>query len=264
VASSGKAAPTAVHAHAALAFVTSGRAVIEQRGRFEVQPGDVLIVPAGESHRFHRGSRLTAFGVGFCAPCYAPSELATLLDPFERARAGASPVVRIPAERREHLTGLITELGAESESLQPHASLVQKSLLALILAEITRAATVATATDILPSVVAEALRFIERHCLEPISLSDVAGAVHRSPAYVTTALKQATGRTAVEWIIEGRLAEGRNRLIHSDEIVEIIAERVGYADATHFIRLFRRAHGVTPAVWRAEHRQKREPERAAH
>ncbi|MCI4371871.1 MAG: helix-turn-helix domain-containing protein, partial [Thermoplasmata archaeon] len=40
-------------------------------------------------------------------------------------------------------------------------------------------------------------------------------------------------------------------LLHSDERVDIIAERVGYADATHFIRMFRRAHGATPAAWRA-------------
>ena len=35
--------------------------------------------------------------------------------------------------------------------------------------------------------------------------------------------------------------------------VDVIAERVGYADATHFIRLFRRAHGVTPTAYRADH-----------
>jgi AraC-like DNA-binding protein len=37
-------------------------------------------------------------------------------------------------------------------------------------------------------------------------------------------------------------------------MVEVIAERVGYADATHFIRLFRRMYGVTPAAWRSERR----------
>jgi AraC family transcriptional regulator, transcriptional activator of pobA len=34
--------------------------------------------------------------------------------------------------------------------------------------------------------------------------------------------------------------------------VEVIAERVGYADSTHFIRLFRRQHGVTPTAWRTQ------------
>src|SRR5690606_13569877 len=136
-----------------------------------------------------------------------------------------------------------------------HVTLVQKSLLALVLAEVARAASSAPSTNLQPSVVADTLRFIERRCLQPISLSDVARAVGRSPSYVTTALKQATGRSVVEWIIAARLTEARNRLLHTDEMVEVIAERVGYADATHFIRLFRRAYGVTPAAWRKERRQ---------
>ena len=253
---SSRASPSAIHEHAALALVTEGHAVVEQRGRFEVQAGDVLLVPAGETHRFIRNSRTTAFGVGFCAPCYAPSELASLLDPFERARSGASPVVHLPTERHEHVARLIAELGAETQADRTHRRLVQKSLLALVLAEVTRAASVSPATNLQPSLVAEALHFIERMCLEPISLSDVARAVGKSPSYVTTALKQATGKSVVEWIIAGRLSEARNRLLHTDEIVEVIAERVGYADATHFIRLFRRAHGVTPAAWRNQQRRR--------
>jgi hypothetical protein len=35
-------------------------------------------------------------------------------------------------------------------------------------------------------------------------------------------------------------APGSRRLLHTDERVDIIAERIGYADPTHFIRLFRR------------------------
>jgi AraC-like DNA-binding protein len=47
------------------------------------------------------------------------------------------------------------------------------------------------------------------------------------------------------------MAEARRRLLHSDERIDIVAERIGYADVTHFIRMFRREHGVTPAAWRA-------------
>ena len=245
-----------VHDHSALVFVTEGRALHEQRGHFELAPGDILLVPAGEPHRAVRTPGTTAWGIGFCAPCYAPSELASLLDPFERARSGASPVVRIAPERREHVNALITELYAETRAERSHGELVQKSLLALVLAEVTRAAHVASTTNAQPSLVADALRFIERRCLEPISLSDVAAAVGRSPSHVTTVLKQATGKSVVAWIIAGRLSEARNRLLHSDEMVEIIAERVGYADATHFIRLFRRAHGCTPAAWRTRERER--------
>lgn len=247
-----QACRSAIHEHAALLYVVEGRVLHEQKGRFEVEAGDVLLVPAGEAHRALRAARTTAWGVGFCAPCYAPSELASLLDPFERARAGASPVVRLAAERHEYVDRLIAELYAETRAERAHGELVQKSLLTLLLAEVTRAASLGTSPQ--TSLVADALRFIERRCLEPISLSDVARAVGRSPSYVTTALKRATGKSVVEWIITGRLSEARNRLLHTDERVEIIAERVGYADPTHFIRLFRRAHGCTPAAWRAERR----------
>ena len=96
----------------------------------------------------------------------------------------------------------------------------------------------------------DALRFIERNCLRSITPRDVAAAVKRSPAYLTTALRQATGRSAGEWIIAGRMAEARRLLLHSGERIDIIAERVGYADPTHFIRIFRREHGATPAAWR--------------
>jgi len=135
---------------------------------------------------------------------------------------------------------------------------VTRSLLTLILEEVARAATwpdrIARSSD----VVSESLRFIERRCLGPLTLDDVAAAVNRTPSYVTTALRRATGRTAVAWIIAGRMAEARRRLLHSDENVDVIAERVGYSDATHFIRMFRRAHdGATPAAWRAQHGRSR-------
>jgi AraC-like DNA-binding protein len=50
------------------------------------------------------------------------------------------------------------------------------------------------------------------------------------------------------------MAEARRRLLHTEELIEIIAERVGYADVTHFIRMFRRHHDdLTPAAWRRAH-----------
>jgi len=66
----------------------------------------------------------------------------------------------------------------------------------------------------------------------------------------------------VQWIVSGRMAEARRLLLHSDEMVDVVAERVGYADATHFIRMFRREHGATPAAWRAAQATDVRPRRA--
>jgi AraC family transcriptional activator of pobA len=241
------------HQYAALAFCTSGRARIEQQGLWALEPGDVFLVPAGQPHRSIEVAHRELWGLGFCVPCFASDDGGALLEPFERVRDGASPVVHVPSERHSFLEALFGELEDATSKRQPSTpEAVQRSLLTLILNEVRRAGHWNHDTAKPSGVVVDSLRFIERNCLRRLTLNDVAEAVGRSPAYVTTALTRATGRSAVEWIIGGRMAEARRRLLHSDERVDIVAERVGYADPTHFIRMFRREHGATPAAWRAK------------
>jgi AraC family transcriptional regulator, transcriptional activator of pobA len=255
------------HDFAALAFYVGGGARMEQRETWRLEPGDVLIVPAGEPHRLIEAKNPDTWRLGFCVPCLASDSTAAaaLLEPFERVRDGASPVVRIPPERRDFLESLFREFSVSPEGASD-ANLVRRSLLTLIINEVARAAAASptasrgnaaggTGSSGAPGIVTDTLRYIERHCLEPLTLTAIAGAMRRTPSYITTALTRATGRSAVAWIIAGRMAEARRRLLHSDERVDIISERVGYADPTHFIRLFRRMHGATPAGWRAAQRE---------
>jgi AraC family transcriptional activator of pobA len=238
------------HSHAALAFYVSGQSRVELNGRWNVGEGDVLLVPAGEAHRTLHTQPMELWSLNLCAPCVVADGNSALLDPLERVRDGAPPVVRIPSERRAYLAALFRELERNGNEPRAASNAIQTSLLTLILAEISDASSHAPNALAGGGVVVDALRFIERNCLRRLGLEEVAAAVRRSPAYVTTALKKATGRSAVQWIVSGRMAAARRLLLASDEKVDTIAERVGYADATHFIRMFRREHGVTPAAWR--------------
>lgn len=240
------------HSYAAVALYTAGRARVEQNGAWTLGAGDALLVPAGQPHRVLEMRGAAYWGLAFCVPCFTAEDNAALLGPLERVRDGAGPVVRIPAARQSFLEGLFRELQAGGDAPSAALDAIQRSLLTLILAEIERAAGPSLpAAGPRSGVVVESLRFIERNCLRKLTLNEVAAAVGRTPTYVTAALTQATGRSAGEWIVTGRMAEARRLLLRSDERVDIIAERVGYADATHFIRMFRRAHGATPAAWRA-------------
>lgn len=246
------AAPV-THSYAALAFYTDGRSRVELNGEWNLRAGDVLLVPAGAPHRMLERRGVAYWGLSFCVPCFVAGGAASLFEPFERVRDGAAAVVHIPAARHEYIAGLFRELeevGRQARGPSDTLDAVQRSLLTLILADVDRATNSHDARRAGGGVVVDALRFIERHCLERVTLKDVAAAVGRSPAYVTATLTQVTGRSAGAWIASGRMAEARRLLLHSDERVDIVAERVGYADATHFIRMFRRAHGATPAAWR--------------
>ncbi|MFY0535359.1 helix-turn-helix transcriptional regulator [Nannocystis pusilla] len=245
-----------VHGFSTVVFYVDGRAEVEQRGRVRVAAGTCRSCrPARRTGRSaaagrRRGGRLRS---GLPGRLRARGVARSVRARAGRRRRGAAD----PAARQEHLRRVIAEL--REESTQAPTALqaqVQRSLLTLVLAEVVRAAPVGGESTQAP-LVAQALRYIERRCLAPISLRDVAAALDRSPAYVTTALRVATGRTAQQWIAVGRLAEARRRLLTSDETVEAIAGRVGGLDPTHFIRMFRREHGCTPAAWRAEHRRPR-------
>lgn len=242
-----KCAPVS-HSYASVSLYTGGAARLEQNGEWKLREGDVMLIPAGEPHRMLEMKQAEYWGLAFCVPCFAADGSAELLAPLERVRDGSSAVIHIPAERQAFLESLFRELSTGRHD--PDS--VQRSFLTLILAEIDRASGPADTKTSGSSVVVESLRFIERNCLRKLTLEEVAAAVRRTPAYVTTALTKATGRSAVEWIVTHRMAEARRLLIHSDERIEIIAEKVGYADATHFIRMFRRTHDLTPTAWRAK------------
>lgn len=242
------------HAEVGLGFCLAGRATLELRERWTLEAGDVLLVPAGMPHRLLSADAASTLGVSLCASCLAAEGLGDLLDPFRRVRAGAAAVVRLPEARRAWVRDLLDELERETREGASPRPRVALALLTLVLAEV-RAAAGWTApgegVGVHGDLVADALRYIEERCLEPIGLADVARAVRRSPGHVTTKVREATGRSVGEWILEGRIAEAERRLVHTDEQVAIVAERVGYQDPTHFIRVFRRARGVTPAAWRA-------------
>jgi AraC-like DNA-binding protein len=151
---------------------------------------------------------------------------------------------------------LLRDLDREQAAARPESPEVLRSTLQLLLAEVLRAMPdPAARPEPAAGFVPEALAFIQRRALEPISLREVAAAVGRAPAHVAATVKRHTGHTVGAWITSVRLAEAASRLVHTDAAVAEIAERVGWRDPTHFIRRFRRTFGLTPAAWRREQRR---------
>jgi AraC-like DNA-binding protein/mannose-6-phosphate isomerase-like protein (cupin superfamily) len=130
-----------------------------------------------------------------------------------------------------------------------------RAQLQIILINAARLIAPLASGDAIPPLVNEVFTVIERRFAEPISLDDVARAVGRSASHLTATVRKATGMTVLEWITERRMAEARRRLRETDEDIAIVAERVGYHDATYFIRLFRRAHQTTPRAFRVANRR---------
>lgn len=148
---------------------------------------------------------------------------------------------------------LSDELGARRLGFEQAA----RALLSLLLLDAARLAA-GRLSGIAPAarpLLVRVFQHIETRFAQPISLQDVARAVGRSPAHLTSVVKRETGRSVLEWIIERRMAEARRLLTETDLEVGEIGERVSYLDAGYFIRQFRRVNGLTPVAWRRAHRE---------
>ncbi|MDP2313144.1 MAG: AraC family transcriptional regulator [Pseudomonadota bacterium] len=249
--------PPSVHSYGVLGFYVGGQVRVQHRGELDIEAGHVHVLPAGDAHRILASRGADMWGLAVCRTCLS-ADRAGLLSVFDRVRAGALPLLELPPGRQAHVIGLLEELQREQATPNVHRTAVTESLLTLILAEVARASRVTPAAS--PdesSLVPAALALIEARCLGPLTLDEVARTLRRTPAHLTTAVRLATGRTVGEWIRAGRLAEARRRLVDTDECVDIIAERVGYADPRSFARSFRREHGVAPGAFRRAERAER-------
>lgn len=245
--------PTRSHGSHVLSYVVSGELQIEYGAVTDATAGCMGAIPAGVPHKAVGGEGDWWF-VEFCAPCHQLDEAHPLMRAFDRVRRGAVPIFPIASGRRRKVVRLFRELVEECQRREPESPHLARSLLTMLLGETCRASPHVDppATN---DLVVDALQFIQRRALEPISLSDVARAVHRSPTHVASVIKSETGHTVGEWIRSARVAEASSLLVHTNASLDSIAARVGWNDKTHFIRQFRRVQGTTPAKWRRAHRR---------
>ena len=108
---------------------------------------------------------------------------------------------------------------------------------------------VAVGSITMPEVVIRAMRFIEDHYGQPITVARIATAVGRSPKHLSTLFRQHAGTTVHEYLVRVRLRHAM-RLICSGEKIEAVSLLVGYRSKKNFYRHFRSHMGSTPSTYR--------------
>jgi two-component system response regulator YesN len=99
-------------------------------------------------------------------------------------------------------------------------------------------------------VVSEALDYIRKNSTKNISLTEVAGKVHRSPFYLSHLFKEQLDTNFTDYMNLVRLEKAK-QLMHNHELsLAEIALSVGFTDQSYFGRIFKREEGITPARYR--------------
>ena len=249
------------HAHDFLVLLYAHRAdatVSIDHRTWTVSDGDLFVLAPGQVVGFTGTHQVAEDGWVVWFPADAVRQGASaswrshpLLFPFAR-RAERAQRLQVPAADRPgwmaRFAALDTELRTRRDGHQ-EAALAHLTLLLVGAARLSAdvAGQLRSADEPLLAAVFDV---IERRYHEPISLADVAAELALTSGHLTTVVRRRTGRTVQQWITQRRLQEARVLLAETDLTVAAISRRVGYPDASYFIKRFRAEHRVTPAQWR--------------
>lgn len=263
---------TAMHGHdfVELSLVAEGRGChyVEDKTAC-VRKGDLFVLPVGTKHVFRPASPDQAeplvvlnciFDVRILdrlrlwVPEQSELDLA-LSDPDAEKEASStrwlhffdrhgqfdalfSQAYREYSEESAGYRGMVTAL------LLQMLQLVQRGLLEKTLAESDERQPLADAG------VEEALRFIERHYSDKITLKELADRAYMSVGHFQNQFKKATGQTLNHYVQNVRIAKCCRILATTDKSVQQTANEVGYSDMKFFHSLFRKITGSSPQQYR--------------
>ena len=100
------------------------------------------------------------------------------------------------------------------------------------------------------SAVEQAKLFIRDNLDRELSRNEIADKVYLSPEYLSRLFRKHTGETLSDYITVERIRLAREYLTNTRMPVSIIASRIGYANFSHFSKVFKKITGHSPVEYR--------------
>lgn len=227
-------------------YCVGGAGYCELAGRrFEVEPGDLMVIPSGAPHGYGSHPDRPWSLHWFCAMgANLPALLAELGVSVHR------PTLRV-GQRRE-LVALFTELRAalEDDCSEPrllYASRVLTHLFGVLIRAARESSPSGAGTA---SRVRATIEHMRRHFAAPIRVESLASMADLSTSQYAVRFRELTGDSPKNYLMRLRIHRATQLLDTTTASIADIAHRVGYDDPLYFSRAFRRLHEVSPSRYR--------------
>jgi AraC-like DNA-binding protein/mannose-6-phosphate isomerase-like protein (cupin superfamily) len=238
------------HDYYELGFVLDGQASHVVNGNvWELSPGSAFLLSPADFHAIESsGSRPLVMVNAVLHPDLVGRTL-------ESVRSGD---LRLPWSV-PHLPAVgadLTRVRAELLARRPGWDVVVEAVLTAAVVELARtrddddtpeAADGPTAS----AHVRRAVRYVEQHFREPLTLAQVAAVAHLSPHWFSEQFRRATGDTFQSYLKRRRLQFARALLDSTGLGVTEVSQAAGFNDLSYFGRAYREQYGVPPSEGRA-------------
>lgn len=94
------------------------------------------------------------------------------------------------------------------------------------------------------------IKYIRHNYMNPITLESTSNEVALNGSYLSRILKQETGKTFSEMVLEERMNAAKDLLKNPKLRLNEIAVQIGYRDYSYFYQVFTKAEGITPMNFR--------------
>lgn len=100
-----------------------------------------------------------------------------------------------------------------------------------------------------------AIQYMQQNFERNIAINELAGRYGMSPNYFSTMFKKETNQSAIAYLTNLRVQKAAWYLENTEESAGDISQRVGYEDSQYFFRVFKKAMGMTPLMYRKKYRK---------
>lgn len=233
---------------------TCGAEYLVGTERYRLQKGDIVMIPAGVSHR-------PLLPEGMTEPykrdvLWVSVEFLETLSreyPYEDAYPLASSMLLRTAGTKWEFLGDMFRTGVrESERRDSGWELLVVSNTVQILVQLRRA-LLDRATQTLeaekPELLDRVLAYVEENLARRITLGDIARRFYVSESTISHTFKEKMGASFYRCVTQRRLI-GAKTLIEKGLPLETVAAQSGFADYSGFYRAFKQEYGISPRQYR--------------
>ncbi|MDR6564352.1 MULTISPECIES: AraC family transcriptional regulator [unclassified Arcicella] len=104
--------------------------------------------------------------------------------------------------------------------------------------------------DVTPSVVMDAISYIQLNINQPLTVSHLANRANLNVDYFSRIFHQSLGKSPIKYILEKRIERAQYLITTTNKQMSDIALDTGFDNLQYFSRIFKRITGLTPGEYR--------------
>ncbi|MBP5288672.1 MAG: helix-turn-helix domain-containing protein [Clostridia bacterium] len=246
-----------------LLYILNGSARMTLKGReYDLQRGVLALLPPDSSFSLSPDSEIELAVLGFDLTQRRAGEPAPP-SPFSRDDAAPAWISREPVlsdapllakplirDSLFYLEDAISEILREVQQRRPFFAEKVSTLLKALLIELVRGEQEQENNrDMLDRIIA----FIDEHIGEDVTNQTVSAALFYSPRHLGRLMKQQTGMTLHQFVLQRRFLWSTRLLLDPRLSISEIASKLGFCSDAHFSGFFKKEAGITPTRFRRDH-----------